>query len=66
MSSFKCEVLAQGSWSSNGQRFATAEEAEAAGKELLSRWFVPTDSRSAPSEDPVNYKFEDGRCVPIS
>ena len=57
MKSFKTEVYAQGSWSSNSLRFSTKEEAEASGKELLSRWFVPTDSRALESEDPVNYRF---------
>jgi hypothetical protein len=55
--SWKPEVYT-GSWSSNALRFATKEEAEASGKELLSRWFVPTDSRAVESEDPVNYSFD--------
>ena len=61
--SWKAEVKADGKWSSNSLRFATKEEAEASGRELLSRWFVPTDSRAAESDDPVNYKFENGRNV---
>ena len=61
--SWKAEVCADGSWSSNALRFATKEEAEKSGRELLSRWMVPTDSRAAESDDPVNYKFEDGRNV---
>jgi hypothetical protein len=32
--------------------------------ELLSRWFVPTDSRAAESDDPVNYQFLEGRGRP--
>jgi hypothetical protein len=56
-SSYKTEVLVEGSWASNALRFATAEEAEMAGRELLSRWYVPTDYRSAPSEDPVNARM---------
>ena len=55
--SYKTEVCCQGSWSSNGLRFATEAEAAAAGVELLSRWYVPTDSRPAPSTDPVNRVF---------
>jgi hypothetical protein len=55
--SFKTEVLTEGSWSTNACRYATQAEAEAAGRELLSRWFVPIDSRAVPSEDPVNYRF---------
>jgi len=62
--SWKTEVCAQGSWSSNALRFATKEEAEASGRELLSRWFVPTDSRATETPDePVNYKFENGKNV---
>ena len=56
--SYKTEVKVDGSWSSNAVRFATEAEAVEAGKELLSRWFAPSDSRSAASEDPVNYKFD--------
>ena len=56
--SYKTEVKVGGSWSSNLVRFATEAEAVEAGKELLSRWFAPSDSRAAVSEDPVNYKFD--------
>ena len=63
--SFKAEVLTDGGWSSNALRFATKEEAEASGRELLSRWWVPIDSRAAESEDPVNYKFKNGTNVPL-
>jgi hypothetical protein len=55
--SFKMEVFT-GSWSSNSCRYATEAEAVEAGRELLSRWWVPTDSRATPSEDPVNYRFD--------
>jgi hypothetical protein len=54
--SWKPEVYT-GTWNGNALRFATKEEAEASGKELLSRWFVPTDSRAVESDDPVNYRF---------
>ena len=56
--SWKAEVLVDGEWATNAVRFATEKEAEEAGKELLSRWFVPVDSRAAESEDPVNYRFD--------
>ena len=58
MSSWKTEVKCQGEWSGNGLRFATKEEAEASGQELLDRWFVPTDSRAATCDKPVNYRFD--------
>ena len=49
------------SWNSNSCAFATKAEAESAGRELLSRWFLPTDSRAVESDEPVNYQFVDGR-----
>lgn len=65
--SFKPELLCNGEWCSNATRFATAKEAEAAGREIMSRWFVPTDCRAVPTDDPVNYVFDTvlGRAVPI-
>ena len=66
--SWKTEVCVDGNWASNALRFATQGEAENAGRELLSRWWVPTDSRAAVSNDPVNYRFDEAlfRPVPIS
>jgi hypothetical protein len=72
MNSWKTEVCTihngEKSWASNALRFATKIEAEKAGHELLSRWYVPIDSRAAQSEDAVNYIFDDatGRPSPIS
>jgi len=57
MKSYKMEVLVGDKWSTNSCVFATKEEAEAAGVELLSRWFVPVDSRAVESDKPVNYRF---------
>lgn len=51
-------MLVEGQWASNALRFATREEAEASFRELMSRWWVPTDGRAAESEDPVNYRFD--------
>jgi hypothetical protein len=58
MMSWKAEMKCSGEWSSNALRFATQAEAEASGKELMSRWFVPTGSRGTESTDPVNYLFD--------
>lgn len=55
--SYKMEVFTDNQWSSNSCVYATEKEAAEAGKELLCRWFVPTDSRAAESTDPVNYRF---------
>jgi hypothetical protein len=57
--SYAPEVMVEGKWSSNGLRFATREEAERWGRDLLMRWFVPTDSRAVESLDPVNYRLLD-------
>ena len=65
MKSWKTEVCVDGSWATNSLRFATKEEAELAGHELLSRWYVPTDSRAAESEDPVNYRFDSDAYRPV-
>ena len=56
--SYKPEVLVDGQWSTNALRFATKAEAEASVKELMSRWWVPTDGRASESNDPVNYRFD--------
>ena len=64
--SWKPEVLTGHHWSDNALRFATKEEAENSGKELLSRWFAPLDSRATESSDPVNYKFENGENVRLA
>ena len=62
--SWKTEVEVAGKWATNSLRFATKEEAERAGVELLSRWYVPSGSRAAESEDPVNYTFKAGTARP--
>lgn len=57
MKSYKVEVFVDNEWCSNSCRFATEKEAETAGRELLSRWFVPSDSQATETTDPVNYRF---------
>ncbi len=60
--SWKPEVFVDGSWSGNSLAFATKEEADRWVRDLLMRWFVPSDSRSVESDEPVNYElvFETG------
>jgi hypothetical protein len=65
MNSWKTEVCVDGKWATNALRFATQDEAEKAGRELLSRWWVPTDSRAAQSDEPVNYVFDDAVGRPV-
>ena len=55
--SYKPEVFVEGKWSSNSLRFATEAEADASVRELMSRWWVPSDGRATECSDPVNYRF---------
>lgn len=63
--SYKYEVEVDGKFSGNAVRFATREEADAAGRELLMRWFVPTGHRVVESDDAVNYVIKDNTIQPI-
>lgn len=63
--SWRPEVFVEGKWSCNALRFPTQAEAEGSAHALLCRWFVPTDSRAAPSDDPPTYRHVDGRDTPI-
>lgn len=58
---WKPEVFVEGKWSQNALVFATREEAEQNARDLLMRWFVPTDSRAAESDEPVNYRYVNGQ-----
>jgi hypothetical protein len=55
--SFKLMVKGVGDtlYVSNACRFATAEEVERYGQNLLSRWFGADDCKVEPSDDEVNY-----------
>jgi len=45
-------------FSTSSQRFATKEEAETAGNELMSRWFAVTETKAVPDDTtPPNYRF---------
>jgi hypothetical protein len=65
--SYKPEVIADnsGKWCANALRFATKEEAHASASDLAGRWMLVRDWRAVESIDPVNYKREDGRDVPL-
>jgi len=52
--SYKAEMKVHGEWSANQRRYATHEEADAAGKDLYSRWTAVEDYRVVPSSDPPN------------
>jgi hypothetical protein len=59
--SFKPMVLVQGEWAGNALRFATEQEAQDNVRDLMGRWLLVSDTRVEPSDDPVNYKWVNGR-----
>ena len=63
--SWKAEVIADssGKFCGNALRFATREEAETYVLDLSMRWTLVRETRVIESDDPVNYKIEDGRLV---
>lgn len=63
--SWKPEFEVSGQWYDNAQRFATEAEAKASAYARFMVWTMPSDYRAAESDEPVNYKREDGRDVPL-
>lgn len=63
--SWKAEMFVQKEWTSNQQRFATEEEAKAAGSNLYGRWTLVDKYKATPTEDPVNTKWADGKSEPV-
>lgn len=65
--SWAMEVIADnsGEFCGNACRYATLEEAEEAGRNLMARWMLVREWRVVESADSVNYKFENGRNVPL-
>jgi len=65
--SFKPEVIADtsGKWYGNALCFATREEAEANVRDLMMRWFAVRETRIVVSDDPVNYRYVDGRLESV-
>lgn len=47
--------------STNAMRFATKEEAESYGTDLLMRWLAPSHGQPEETEDPVNYRWVPGK-----
>lgn len=45
----------------NALAFATPEEAEGWGKDLLSRWLLAEDVRVEESDEPISHTFLNGR-----
>jgi hypothetical protein len=65
--SFKPEVIADssGQWTPNGLAFATEAEAEGWVRDLMMRWFAVRDTRVVESDEPVNYKFVEGKLEAV-
>jgi hypothetical protein len=67
--SFKPQVQVTGEgdkWHSNGLAFATRKEAEDNARDLYGRWMLATAHRAVESDEPVNYKWVDGRLEPVA
>jgi len=59
------QVKGEPGWSYNGLFFATSEEAEAWGQDLSRRWSLLEKWEAQPSNEPVNYKFENGQLIKV-
>lgn len=49
----------------NGQAFETKEEAEAMAKDIFNRWMLATNYKAVESDEPVNYRINNGIFEPI-
>jgi len=58
--SYRPMVYVGGGWAGNALRFATEEEARASACDLFSRWTLCEDYRADPSDDEVNYVWDNG------
>lgn len=58
--SFLCEVQVDGSWSTNGLRFASPSEADDYGWNLFARWTGPTAYRTRARPEEPNARFYEG------
>jgi len=56
--SYRPMFLVGREWAGNALRFATCAEAEASARELMSRWFMPSDYRVDEVSDDVTYAFD--------
>ncbi len=59
------KISGESGLSFNACVFATEEEANGAGKELMSRWFVPIGFEVVAVDDAPNYVFENGKPARI-
>lgn len=63
--SFKPMVYVQGEWAGNALRFATEQEALDNANDLFGRWLLVEQVRVDASEDPVNYRWVDGKLEAV-
>lgn len=63
--SYRPMVLVDADFAGNALRFATREEAEANARDLMSRWMAVREIRVDESDDPVNYRWIDGRLAAV-
>jgi hypothetical protein len=66
--SFKPEVIADasGKWYGSALCFASCEEAEANVQDLMMRWLAVRETRVVESDDPVNYRYINGRLESLT
>lgn len=65
--SYAPQVIADnsGQWCGNALRFATRVEAEQNVFDLSMRWTSVRETRVVESDDPVNYRYINGRLVAL-
>lgn len=63
--SWKPEVFVEGKWSRNGLVFGTEKEAADNARDLMMRWFVVSDSRAVEVNEPINYRYVDGKLEEV-
>ena len=63
--SYCAEVVADrtGKFVGNQLRFATHQEADAYGRDLMGRWFLVEKYRVVESDDPVNYEWKKDKLI---
>lgn len=61
--SWKGEILSEGEWVQNMRAYATEPEAKAEVEHLQMVFMLVEDIRTVTSDQPVNYRWEDGHAI---